>query len=88
MLSSAQPVTGMAPAMFVVPSMGVSNTPKGLVLGPIAAVTFTMGELLKFGDVRMTIPETIPLTGKLEVTMLMVNDPFPVPDVGDTIMKF
>jgi hypothetical protein len=33
------------------------------------------------------MPETVPLGGKAEATMLTVNDPFPMPEVGDTMMK-
>jgi hypothetical protein len=34
------------------------------------------------------MPETVPLGGNAEATMLTVNEPLPVPEEGETDMKF
>src|SRR5260370_16441638 len=60
MLSSAQPVTGMAPTTPVVPFIGVSNEPNGWVLGLMAAVTVTVGEAAIAVADTVTLPHTDP----------------------------
>src|SRR5229473_634695 len=56
-LSSAQPVTGIAPTTPVVLFAGVSKLPNGGEVVALATFTWTVsGELVARGDVTVTVP--------------------------------
>src|SRR5260221_9181998 len=79
-LSSAQPVTGIAPATPVVLSMGVSKLPKGLPATTFDTLTCTcLGEPGAPGAVTVINP----LPPGVTVTW---NVPLPLPDIGETEM--
>src|SRR5712671_5054116 len=79
-LSSAQPVTGIAPATPAVLSAGVSKLPKRLPIAAFATFTWIVcGEFDAAGAVMVTIP----LGPATAVTVIVA---LPVPDVVDTVM--
>ena len=79
-LSSAQPVTGIAPTTLEVLFTGVSKLPNGAPGGLIrAAFTWIVcGELVAAGAVTVTVPDGGPSGA------LTKKDPLPVPDGGET----
>ena len=90
MSSSAQPVTGIDPAMPVALSGGVSMNPKGYVLAPdgtTVSVTDTGPAVLPAPvSARVIDPVLVPLVGSALVnTTLAVSVAVPLPDVGDTM---
>src|SRR5258708_2396610 len=79
-LSSAQPVTGIAPTTPVVLFAGVSKLPNGGPLLGLVTFTWTVwGEFAAVGDVIVMVPDDPCAT----LTCII---PLPVPDVGETVM--
>src|SRR5258706_8289329 len=79
-LSSAQPVTGIAPATPVVLSVGVSKLPNGLPAdGEEMATWICLGDPRAFGAVTVIVP-----FGPLLADTW--NEPFPVPEPCVTTM--
>jgi hypothetical protein len=80
MLSNAQPVTAMAPAIPAVPFTGVSKLP--IEFPGVTALTLTCvcrGDFAAPGAVTVTVPLA-------PATAVTVKLPFPVPPPGDTVM--
>src|SRR5258708_5275515 len=81
LVTSAQTIAVTAP-----PGVAWTATPNQhfIIVSPTSG---TVNGLFTISMVTSNLPTTGSVSG-MEVTMLMVNNPIPVPDVGDTMMKF